>query len=539
VKGIIIMKKFVLMLIASMNLLICRAQSDSELLKQLTAEDTNALHALALYPENIRTVIYEACVYPELLVRLGTIQKNTASSFQNIVSGLSREQQEEIWDLTRYPGLIGKLAEGGRKSEKEIKSILVSYPEEIHETARSYGRNEYPLLVRINDLDKESEKYFEDAIKEYPEPTKKAYRELVNYPEVISILNENLKLTILVGNIYKRNPKLVKQHMDALSLEVARNNAKEFENYKNGLEKNPEAKKEMESAAKNYAIEQGYEEDELVIRNETVIVNYVTYPYPYWYGYPTWYAHSYWYPYPYWYDWGFYFTPNGIVYIGMPSWWYMQWYYFYYPNYYYYPYYTDYCVSHYYGHRNSTTSLTRSTRKWVNTNEASLPDNYFSEPLGRPERIRQLGKFEKEFTDFKSANPQSTITRDEFLVNKREMYPNLQVPANKKREEVRPEKVQPQTDPRPETPQKTLPETPQQRPQQQPQHQPQQRPPVKFPTDRQRTPPQPRTNPQPQPRPQQQPRQKTPPKREANIPLRDNYPQMNEAQNYHWSSWMN
>lgn len=536
---------FILLFFLTVNFI--HAQSKDELLLQMSSEDTTALHALVLYPEDVRTAIYEASAYPEVIIKAHSLQKNTSESFNSLISEFSREEQEELWDLARYPGLIRKLTEGGRKSNRNIKDILQDYPAEIHETAQNYGRNYYATLEKMNQLNTQADRTFNEILSSYPQSVQNAYHELIQYPEVLTILNDNMKMTVIVGDLYRTNPEFVKQHMDSLSLEIARRNAQELEDYKNGLKENPEAMREMESAAKEYAIEQGYSEDELNVRHETIVTNYVSYPYPFWYGYPSWFHRPYWYPYPYWYDWGFYYGPGGISFIGMPSWYFVNWYYNFYPHYYNYPYYTDFCVAHYYGHRNSTTSLTRGTREWVQENRSVVGEDYFREPLGRVERIRQLGKLDKEYQEFRNANPDTKLTRNEFLVTRQEDYPAINVTPERAKRIMQ--------DQREVTP-RDIPERPRVTPEQ-----PHRRPPVKFPTDPPRrttprtqpaAPPrtQPRTVPprtQPQHNPTPPPRHNpTPPPRQQmprrNVPrtgmqLYDNYPQLNEAVHYHMVNW--
>jgi hypothetical protein len=305
-----------------------------QLLNSLIEEDSAAITALALYPADVRKNILEACTYPEALVRIEALQKNTRASFREMLENYSKEEQQKIWDLSRYPGLIARLTEGGKKSKEEIEKISSDYPEEIRETAVQYGRDYYEILIKVHALNIDSDKAFEGVIREYPEQAKTSLRELMKRPETIDILTSDMKMSVLVGDIYKKRPQLVQKKLDSISAEHASQNAKAQEDWKAGLEKNPETKKEMEEASKEFVKAQGYDNDDLTVTNETVVVNHVIYPYPYWYGYPWWYDYPYWYPYPYWYDLGYYWGLGGIVYIGLPSAYFTYWF-FYHPHHHY------------------------------------------------------------------------------------------------------------------------------------------------------------------------------------------------------------
>ena len=46
------------------------AQNEKNMLSQLIAEERETVDALVLYPEETRLAILEACLYPEVLVKL-------------------------------------------------------------------------------------------------------------------------------------------------------------------------------------------------------------------------------------------------------------------------------------------------------------------------------------------------------------------------------------------------------------------------------------------------------------------------------------
>ncbi|HTB31315.1 MAG TPA: hypothetical protein VK808_04765, partial [Bacteroidia bacterium] len=73
-----------------------------------TKEDSAAINALALYPDSVRREIFTACEYPAIIVNIASLQKNSSTAFADLVSGYSQTKQEDVWNLSRYPNLIGK-----------------------------------------------------------------------------------------------------------------------------------------------------------------------------------------------------------------------------------------------------------------------------------------------------------------------------------------------------------------------------------------------------------------------------------------------
>jgi hypothetical protein len=415
------------------------AQNDEAVFKQVISKDSAAVNALALYPVNVRNTIFEACTHPEVLIRMDALQQETREQFKSLLSLHSKEEQQKIWDITRYPGLVNQLADEGKKTKAKLTKIMETFPSEIRETALEYGRSHHDVFVKINELNKSSDYAFEELIKTYPRNAQYAFRELVKYPELISILNSNMQMAVLVGDIYKRNPNLIKRKLDSLNTVLAEQNAKDLKDWQEGLEKNPKAKKEFEESAREYARSQGYHDDDLVVHDTKVVVEYVTYPYPYWYGYPWWWDYAYWYPYPYWYDWGFYYGPFGMVYIGFPSWYFMHWHFFYNPHHYYYPYFSDYCINHYYGHRSSFNDPNKCVSEWVKTNERNLPEHFLDNDSKRPERLKEFGKFEMDYSQHTAAYPGKNISRNDFLKENKSEYKNMSGVFNEEHRNIKQE----------------------------------------------------------------------------------------------------
>jgi hypothetical protein len=413
-----------------------QAQDDRELLQSLVEEETASLEAISLYPEEVRNSILEACRFPQAVVRIEALQRNTSQRFQDYISQFPREEQEDLWDMARYPDLISRLSTEGKKSKSALESLSMDYPEEIRPVIQERGRTHMEAIIEMDNMYRASEGAFAGLLRDYPPATRESLRQLVGQPEVLNILSENMSMTVLVGDLYGRNPELVRQELDSLNIEAAKQNAKEVEEWKKTLEENPEAARELEEAAEDFAREEGY--DPAVYRSpqteKTVTVyHHYYYPYPYWFGYPWWYRRPIWYPRPYWYHWGYYYGPGGaIVVFGLPSYYFVHWHYGWNHHFYYYPHLTNCYVSHYQRHRNSMTGFNRATGEWVSENRNDFSGDWLRDDPGRVDRIREYGRLETSLETYNRTNPRGPVSREEYLQMNKNRYPELS-----KEEEIR------------------------------------------------------------------------------------------------------
>lgn len=491
------------------------AQTEKELLAQLVAEDESAIRALVLYPEETRLSILEATLHPEALIKLESIQSQTSTSFRELLEGYPQSTQEMIWDLTRYPDLVARLVEAGEGSESGVKRVLEDYPDVIHERAKSAAKYHYSELARISELDRSAQAAFQLLLDDYPPKTRVALRELIALPEVLSILTENIRLTVLIGDLYDKEPNWVIQQADSLSLVVARENAQELEDWKASLEENPEVMEEFAASAEAFAEEYGYdddyydyEDDDIYYDDDDVTIvhhYYYDYHYPYWFGYPYWYYYPRWRVYPYWYDWGFYWGPRrSVIVIGMPSFYYTHWY-FYHPNHhYYYSNLSALFVNHYYGHRSQGSSITVGVTNWRSRNQEIVTDDWLRDDGRLSSRFREYGKFESERIKYNRAHPDKAQSQAQFAERHSKRYPTVSKAAEQKKAE-RGGNVKAQSTPRTQ-PTRTEPRT--------------------IPRTEPKTVPRPRT--QPEPRTQPTPRTQKP---KATVP------RVKKGTDHHRSTW--
>jgi len=446
-----------------------QAQNDKELLAKLAEEERETVNALVLYPKEVRSTLMEASLYPELLVKIDRIQQFTSQHFQELLADYPQETQQLVWDLTRYPGLIPALTQEPKSEKKDWSNLLKDFPEVIHSRAEEAYEKHFDLLSQIDSFNKSTDLAFKDLMAPYPPEVEVTFKELLEIPEVLSILTDNIQLTVLVGDIYKKDPQWVISKTDSMSLEVAKVNAKELENWKKELENDPQAMEELQASAEEFSEEYGYddmyydydvaEEGYDEAEPEVRVYHHYYHHYPYWFGYPSWYVYPRWRPYPVWWDWGFYYQPGRVtVIIGLPSFYFSNWYFHHPHHHHHYPHLSNHYVNHYYGHRSSSSSVVASVDRWQRVNSRVITKEWLKNDKGRVDRFKEFGKFESERQAYNTKNTKS-LNQREFLSKKSEKYSDLKKYQPKQSPKVKAPKsdptrtkVQPKVDRKPTRP---------------------------------------------------------------------------------------
>lgn len=402
------------------------------ILHYLSEEEQSAIEAIALYPAQERAAVLEASLHPEILVRMESIKRSTESQYKEKLGSLAEEDQKKMYNLSRYPDLLEKIcARDTQWSKKDLEALLESYPKDIQEDASYINRKYFDLLKDVEDLYQEADKAFTYVLSTYPEDVRNAYETLSMLPGVVSILTDNMSMTVLLGDIYKSNPEQLKGELDSLNVVVAEQQAKDLGTWKQELEENPEAMQEYEQAAQEFAKDQGYDDEVYPgpapdVYADQVYVDYIWTPYPYWFGYPYWYSYPCWYPYPYWYHWGYYYGPGNVIYVvGLPSSFFISWTFYYDDHFYHYPHFTDEVISHYYGPRHGGSSNQPVIRDWEETHKSELPAGWFNDDKNRVTRIQEYGKFKMDYDQTVRASTDKAPTQREFLKDNAEKYPTL------------------------------------------------------------------------------------------------------------------
>ncbi|MEY3367244.1 MAG: hypothetical protein RI973_399 [Bacteroidota bacterium] len=413
-----------------------QAQKREQLLDELMEDERSAVEALVLYSGETRLDILEVARRPELLVKLETLQSKSRDAFNDLLKPFPAEVQQDVWDLTRYPGLVADLAATFPDDPGEL---LYKYPEEIRPRARKTYREHPQLLTAANELSNSWNLALSSILREYPPATGEAMHRLLQMPEVLDILTEHIRMTVLVGDLYERQPAWLLQQMDSLGQEVAARRASELEDWRAGLEQNPAAKAEFIQAAEEFAgtyvyDDAYYEYDDIYyqeeISEELIVTHHYYFHYPYWFGYPEWFLYPRWRPYPWWWDWGFYWGPGRMVIISdFPSWYFMNWY-FYRPEHHWrYAHLSSHFVNHYYGHRHQGSPIGNTVHHWQQSNRDIITEPWLEKSRFDANAFRQFGKFEVEREKYNHSHQQSPLSQQEYLAKKNTRYPALRPKA--------------------------------------------------------------------------------------------------------------
>lgn len=415
-------------------------QADRSLLTEISEEEQAAIYTLVLYPEQTRSHILAASLHPEVLIKMESIQTKTRADFSALLAPLAQAVQEQIWDLVRYPELIQQLTQLAPGNEAALQERLSDYPEVIHASAASVFRNQYATLREVVAIQRAADGALEALLASYEAETQAHFRELIQLPEVVSLLTEHIRLTVLVGDRYRNEPARLIHQIDSLNREVLRNNARELEDWKKSLEENPEIAEELAVATRDYSASYAY--DDVYYdpsrdgdyppaardyeAEEVVIHHYYHYPYPYWFGYPYWYSYPRWRPYPVWYEWGFAYRPGiGLTVIRLPSYQFVYWYFDHPRHHIWWPRLSSHFVRHYNTHRQYTSGITAGVTVWRSRNSAVVSNDWLRDDGRLTERLREYGEFESSRRQYNGRKPSRTLDQAEYLESKRSRYPVL------------------------------------------------------------------------------------------------------------------
>ena len=293
------------------------------LVDSLSQDDSKIISSIAPYAADMRAAILDVSQYPQALVKLERTQARTSQSFRVLIANYPREEQEKFYQVARFPELTNQLVSETRKNPDEIKLLLKDYSEIVQQQILELYKDHYEDLVKINSIYRSSETTLEKITAKYPELVQDDFKKVIASPDVMSLLTDNIDLTVSLGEAYKNDPSGVTEQLDKLNKQLTEQNATDLTDYKAAIENDPKLQAEMKKAADEFA--QQYDQGNT---SPTYVGNnyYDSYPYQYWYGYPYWYSSPMWYPTPFYYQTGFYYGPGGgLVIAGLPSLFYANW----------------------------------------------------------------------------------------------------------------------------------------------------------------------------------------------------------------------
>ncbi|WNJ19316.1 hypothetical protein [Pontibacter sp. G13] len=354
----------------------------------LLEQDRTIVESLSMYPDDILKSVLVTAQYPDALTKISQLQNSTQIEFLELVQIYAPKDQEALYELARYPGVIHALVKDGKMSKAELKEWVPTLPEEIQAEAKRIGRKRFDALSQIDQMNANIDIALDELVRRYPREVQGALYDMVGLPEIMEVLTSNMTFAVNLGAAYRDDPAWTASYLKQVAVEVAEAQASELADFQAQLAADPEAYREMQQAARQYAKDQGEQYDYNKYQNMDFSpeVNVRVYHhYSYWYGYPYWFSTPYWRPMPWYMHAGFVWGPGGnMVFFGLPSAWYMHWQYRYYP--YRYAHLNAHYYRHYQRHPHSQTRFHRSVRNEVVQNP-NVPVNRPGRPIG-PETNR-------------------------------------------------------------------------------------------------------------------------------------------------------
>jgi len=348
--------RLVLLMIGVILVLSLRSNAQSEsqnILLQMIGDDRTTVDAIAGCDKKIQSHILQVAQTPELLNKIEELQRRSQNQFKAIIESYDRDAQSAFYDIARYPNLITDLVSNGKPSVSEVDKIVLNYPLDVRETTIKYAQRYFDVLLSIERLNNEIDRAFKYSLEPYDPQTRESVNVLLGYPEIVSTLVDDKVFTKLLGEIYHDDPEWVERSLYLISQELAEHNKDDLEAYKNQIQNDPEAYNEMLDASEKFSRENNevrYLDNSNNPNVEVEVIN----SYPYWFGYPYWYSYPYWRPRPLYYHTGFYRNHLGnIVFVGLPSGFFLHWQSYYHPTMYphlsynYYSYYENHYMKRY------------------------------------------------------------------------------------------------------------------------------------------------------------------------------------------------
>src|SRR5204863_2816912 len=123
------------------------------------------------------------------------------------------KQQEQVWDLVREPGLLDRLATEEPPTSEQLDEIAKTYPESLAPAIRTFGSKHHDLLVDVAAIHRRASDRFDVALADLDPDTQQAFRDLVDQPELLSVLVHRVNLVVRLGDSYRKNPRDTRSYL--------------------------------------------------------------------------------------------------------------------------------------------------------------------------------------------------------------------------------------------------------------------------------------------------------------------------------------
>lgn len=302
--------------------------------------DKGLLQSIAPYSSDVRQSILMASQNQNVLDRAQQIRTRSQKSFQDLIKGFGQKEQGYFYEVTRYPNVLNTFATNINLRRNDVDDLVANTSSILKDNAWSLYRSNRDVIVQIYQLNQNADQEYQQMIQSLNPSTQSAFRQLANYPDVMTLMSDNRDLTARLGERYANDREALNKELSELHDSMVAQRQYDVAEYKKKLNDNPDAAKELDQAAEEYAQSNNYvlpnrDQDVYITNNyynNTPSRAYYSNPYSYWCGYPYWYTTPLWYPSSYWYDFRFSFGIGSVGLYGYASYGFADW--FYYGGYY-------------------------------------------------------------------------------------------------------------------------------------------------------------------------------------------------------------
>lgn len=292
----------------------------------------DALTTLALADESLRDAVLDASVHPDALASLSAIQERSSREFRSRLDGEERATQQDVWELSRYPELVDELVLGGRPTRGAVDDIVEGHPKRIQEIARGLALHHFSLVRDIATIREEAERENRLALASLPLSTQASFEALIERPDLLSAMLREPAVPARLARMVREDSWNARTTLDREHARLTDEREQELDDWRETIENDPEAERELRESAEQFAEDEGYEDpddyaddyadydadDHDRVETRTEVHHIYHHPYPWWFGPPHWQVGWHWYPHHT--HWGFHVSIGGGLLIhSLPS----------------------------------------------------------------------------------------------------------------------------------------------------------------------------------------------------------------------------
>jgi hypothetical protein len=213
--------------------------------------DKGLLQSIAPYSSEVRQSILMASQNQNVLDRAQQIRTRSQKSFQDLIKGFSQKEQGYFYEVTRYPNVLNTFATNTNLRRNDVEDLVSNTSSILKDNAWSLYRSNRDVIVQIYQLNQNADQEYQQMIQSLDPSTQSAFRQLANYPDVMTLMSDNRDLTARLGQRYTNDREGLNKELAELHDSMVAQRQYDVAEYKKKLNDNPDAAKELDQAAEN------------------------------------------------------------------------------------------------------------------------------------------------------------------------------------------------------------------------------------------------------------------------------------------------